>query len=74
MSSLFGCPPLDLGTEPKLDAALTEVDRRPWHVLVFPLVLEYRVAVREAQDIRHALGVEEIVGLDLRGHDVILHL
>jgi hypothetical protein len=69
LSGLFGCPPLDLRAEPELDAALAEVDRRPWHVFVLPLVLEHRVAVREAQDIRYALGVESAEGFVASSED-----
>jgi len=74
MSGLLGCPPLDLRTEPELDAPLAQIDGRPWHVFVLPLVLEHGVPVRQTEDIGDALGVEEIVCLDLRGHAAILHL
>jgi hypothetical protein len=60
LCGLAGRPTLNLGTEPKLDAALSEIEYRPWHVVVALLVLKHGVAVREAEDFGHALGVDQI--------------
>jgi hypothetical protein len=53
----------DLRAEPKLDAALTEVEHRPRHVSVSLLVLEHRVPISEAEDLRHALRVDQVVSV-----------
>jgi hypothetical protein len=61
-------PALNLRAEPQLDAAFTEIDHGPWHVDVLPLVLEDGIAVREAEKVRHALGVDEILRFHPRRH------
>jgi hypothetical protein len=61
-------PSLDLGTEPELDASLTQVDDRLWHVVVPALVLKHGVAVGESEDVSDALCVEKILGSDAWRH------
>ena len=61
-------PALDLGSEPKLDAALAEVDDRLGHVVVPALVLKNRIAMGQAEDVGDALRVEEIFGGDPGRH------
>lgn len=58
-------PDGDLRAEPKLDAALTEVEHRPRHISVSLLVLEHRVPISEAEDLRHALRVDQVVSVDV---------
>jgi hypothetical protein len=66
--SVTRSPPLDLRTEPELDAALAEIDDGLRHVLVLALVLEYGVAMREFQHVGYALRVEKILGSNPGGH------
>jgi hypothetical protein len=54
---LLGCPPLDLGLQPDLRPAGAEIEHRAWHVRITVLVDTYRIAVREAEEICHAVGV-----------------
>jgi hypothetical protein len=63
-------PARDLGTEPELDATLSEIDGRLWHVVIAPLVLADSVAMSEAEDVSDALGVDEIVYRHSSRHSV----
>jgi hypothetical protein len=65
---LHGRPALDLGTEPKLDSAVTEIDHRPWHVFIPALVEADAVAVGNAEKISDRLGVKQIFRRDLGTH------
>jgi len=59
-----------LGPQPKLDATLSEIDGRPWHIFVAPLVLANGVAMSEMQDVSDALRIDEIVDRHALGHRV----
>jgi hypothetical protein len=54
---LLGCPPLYLGLQPDLRPAVAEIEHRAWHFGITVLVDAYRIAVREAEEICHAVGV-----------------
>jgi hypothetical protein len=56
-SRLLVGPSLDLGTQPELDTALAEVENRLRHVAVPLLILEHRVAVGQAENLRNSLRV-----------------
>ena len=61
-------PSRDFGLEPHLAATSSEIDDRPWHVWVPALIEGHRVPLRQAEQVRHALGVNQIVGIDLPHH------
>jgi hypothetical protein len=61
-------PTLDLGPEPELGAAASEVDDRSWHVGVTPLVETDAVPVREAKEAGDAVGIHKIVCGDKSTH------
>lgn len=65
---LLGRPAFHLGSQPELHAARSQIEHRLWHVGVPPLILGDGVAVSEPEDFRNALCVEEILGVDFRGH------
>ncbi len=65
---LLGRPAFDVGLEPDLHAPVAEVENRAWHVRVPMLVDAHGVAVREAKQIGHAIGVDEIVDVDSLTH------
>jgi hypothetical protein len=65
---LLGCPAFNVRPEPDLDAAVAEVEDRPWHVQVPVLVDADGVAVGEAQELSYAVGVDEIVDVDSLTH------
>ena len=65
---LLGCPAFNVRPEPDLDTAVAEVEDRPWHVRVPVLVDADAVAVSEAQELSHAIGVDEIVDVDSLAH------
>jgi hypothetical protein len=54
-------PPLNLRTQPKHRAPAAEVDDRAGHVLVAGLVLADRVAMGQAEDLRHIAGVDQFI-------------
>jgi hypothetical protein len=68
MGSLAGRPPLDVGTQPELDAALTQIDYWLGHIVVPLLVLADGIPVRQAEDVRNTLRVEQILGCNSRCH------
>ena len=47
---------------------------RPGHVRVVALVAADAVALREAEDVRDALSVNQVVGVDERRHGNILYV
>jgi sirohydrochlorin ferrochelatase len=61
-------PSRHLGTQPELDATLSEINGRSWHVVVAPLVLADGVAMSKVQDVGDALCVDEVVDCYLFGH------
>lgn len=61
-------PTFDLGSQPELHAALTEVDCRSGHICVALLVLADGVAVGEVEDVGDTLCVKQILRVDLRAH------
>ena len=63
-------PAGDLRTEPELYATVSEIDNRPWHVVVAPLVLADCVAMSEVQDVSDALRIDEIVDRHSFGHGI----
>lgn len=63
-----GSPPLDLGSEPELDAVLAEVEDRPGHIFVPVLVDADRVVVREPEELGHPAGVDEVLDRNLPTH------
>jgi hypothetical protein len=65
---LLGCPAFNVRPEPDLDAAVAEVEDRPWHVRVPVLVDAHRRAVSEAKQLGHGIGVDEIVDVDSLAH------
>jgi hypothetical protein len=65
---LLGGPTLYLGTQPELYPPSSKVKYWLRHVRVSPLILGDGVAVGESKDFGNALCVEEILGVDLRGH------
>jgi hypothetical protein len=73
LSGLASGPPLDLGTEPELDAALPEVEHGLGHVLIPLLVLVNRVAVSETEYLGHALRVDQVLRSDPWRHGPSLH-
>lgn len=66
---LLSCPHFDLGTQPELDAAASEVQDRPWHVGVSMLIHADCVAVRESKQLGHAVRVEKVVEVYMSAHD-----
>ena len=64
----LACPPLELGLEPELYAALTEVERRLWHVLVAALVHADGVRMREPEHLRDAVGIHKVIEIDSLWH------
>ena len=66
-------PLFDLRTKPELDAPLPEIEYRLGHIAVSVLVLQHGAAVREPEDLGHALSVDQVLGIDSRRHDLSLH-
>ena len=71
-SRLLVGPSLDLGTQPELDAALSEIENRSRHIAVPLLVLEHRVAIGQTEDLGNALRVDQVTGVDV-DHRASLH-
>lgn len=72
---MASCPAFDLWPKPELDASFPQVNYRLGHVVVPTLVLEYGVAMGEAEGIGDALRIEEVFGWrsaddDLPSHEV----
>jgi hypothetical protein len=65
---LVGDPLLDLRAEPELHAALAQVDDRAGHVRVAVLVDAHGVVARDAEDLRDAMSVEEVIDDDSPRH------
>ena len=65
---LCGCPAFDVGLEPDLHAAVAEVEDGSWHIRVPMLVHAHGIAVREAKQLCHAIGVDEIIDVDSLAH------
>lgn len=61
-------PPFNLGAEPELHAAVAKVQDRSRHVVISALVLEYRVAMGEAEYTGDALGVKQVLRGDSGRH------
>jgi len=67
---LLGRPPLYVRPQPELDTPLPEVDYRPRHVGVAPLIEADTVPMRELEDVGDALSIGEIVGIDPSTHRI----
>jgi hypothetical protein len=61
-------PRFYLGPQPEPRPASTEVDDGTWHLRVALLVAAHGIPVAQAQQIGHALGVDQILGSNSRGH------
>jgi hypothetical protein len=66
-------PSFDLGSEPQLRAAAAEVNHGAGHLVVARLVLADGIAVCKAKELSHALGVNEVVDVDLAAHAMTIH-
>jgi hypothetical protein len=65
---LLDSPKLNLGTQPELDAPVSEVEHWRRHVVVPMLVDAHRVAVGETEKVSDSIGVKEIVYVDPATH------
>jgi hypothetical protein len=61
-------PRNDLGPEPQPCPTATQDHNRPRHVGIAALIDADRGALREAQEFRNTLCVDEVLGVDSRRH------
>ena len=59
---------LNLGLKPDLGAAVAELNHWSWHVAVPVLVDADGIPMCEAEQIGHAVGVKQIIGVDSPAH------
>ena len=69
LRGLLCSPVLDLGPEPELASAASEIDDRSRHVDIAMLIDADRAGVRKAQDRGDAASVCEVLGVDRRRHE-----
>jgi hypothetical protein len=62
------CPSSDLRAKPELHATVPEVNDGAWHVGVASLIQADAVAMRQPEDVGHAGGVDEVLGVDPWSH------
>ncbi len=68
-----GDPLQDLRSQPEPRPTPTEIHHRSRHVGVSLLIGGDRVSVAQAEEIRDTLRIDQVVGVDLRGHVASLH-
>jgi len=67
-------PPLNLRTSPKARPARSEVEHGARHIRVTALVLTDGIALAQAEDSSHVVGVDELLEGDSFRHGGSLHL
>lgn len=66
-------PADDFRAKPKFHPTLAKIKNGLGHIAITLLVLEHGIAVREPEDLRDALGVEQVFGVDSWRHEESLH-
>ena len=67
------CPTLDLWAQPEFHPAIPEIHDGARHVFIPALVQADAVAVRQGEQVRNGLGIEEVFGGDAGRHMPRLH-
>jgi hypothetical protein len=62
-------PPLDLGAQPELQSSSAAINDGTRHLGVAGLVFAHRVAMRQAKDRCHILGIDERVDVNSASHN-----
>ena len=73
-AACFSGPMLDLWSGPQANAALTELDDRPGHIGIAVQIRCDAVPVRQSQQARDAVCIDEVINVDPPAHLQSLHM